>query len=91
MLRHQELDVLGAATTGVIKIKEDEVHTVMAVGLGVGESIDVHIGTELRHSQLRIDGEDVKLTPDTMARQLNGPFNYILVRGSAAAGVAGAQ
>jgi len=73
--------------SGFIIVKAGKTFSITQTGLGVGETLDVHVQNATGTEQLYIKGEAVQLTPAHMMTPVHGPCKFKLIKGITASGI----
>jgi len=79
----EEFDTTAAVTSAEwIFVRMGKTFSITQTGLGVGETLDVHIENATGTEQLYIKNEAVQLTPTHMMTPVHGPCRFKLVKGA---------
>jgi hypothetical protein len=84
----EEFNTTAAATSADwIFVRMGRTFSITQTGLGVGETLDVHVQNATGTEQLYIHDETIQLTPTHMMTPVHGPCIFKLVKGVTASGI----
>jgi len=73
--------------SGFIIVKAGKTFSIAQTGLGVGETLDVHIQNAIGSEQLYINDKAIQLSSTHMITAIHGPCKFKLVKGITASGI----